>query len=313
MTRPPVAPALPPGVQVFERGWLSSNNILLCDARAAALVDTGYGSHAAQTCALVRQALRGRPLDLILNTHLHSDHCGGNQALQAEYAPLRTLIPPGQAQAVRDWHMQGLSFEATGQRCARFRIDGLLEPGSELRLGGCDWQVHAAGGHDMHAVLLFEPRSRTAITADALWQNGFGVVFPELDGEPGFAAVAATLDLIEALDPRVAIPGHGPVFVDVAGALQASRRRLEAFVRDPVRHAKYAAKVFLKFMLLETQAMPRERLLDWVLGTPYLTEIRRAHFAQEDARAWGAWLLDELIAQGAAAEREGLVLNAEPA
>ncbi|MFM6999523.1 MAG: MBL fold metallo-hydrolase, partial [Limnohabitans sp.] len=75
------SPALPPGVTVIERGWLSANNVLLQDADSATLVDSGYVTHRAQTLALVGQALNGRTLDLLVNTHLHSDHCGGNQAL----------------------------------------------------------------------------------------------------------------------------------------------------------------------------------------------------------------------------------------
>ena len=46
---------LPTDITVFERGWLSSNNILLCGDQATALVDSGYGSHAPQTLALVRE------------------------------------------------------------------------------------------------------------------------------------------------------------------------------------------------------------------------------------------------------------------
>ena len=99
-------PSLPAGVVLFERGWLSSNNLLLTDPRGAgpaALVDSGYCTHAAQTLALLDQALGGAPLDRLLNTHLHSDHCGGNAALQQRYPALQTAIPPGQAPAVRDW------------------------------------------------------------------------------------------------------------------------------------------------------------------------------------------------------------------
>ena len=95
--------ALPAGVQVFERGWLSANNILLTGDGPTALIDSGYCTHAPQTLALVDQALQGRPLDLLLNTHLHSDHCGGNAALQAAHPGLRTWIPTGQLQRVRDW------------------------------------------------------------------------------------------------------------------------------------------------------------------------------------------------------------------
>ena len=48
------------GVTVLERGWLSANNVLLCDADSATLVDSGYVTHQAQTLALVEQALQGR-------------------------------------------------------------------------------------------------------------------------------------------------------------------------------------------------------------------------------------------------------------
>ena len=66
---------LPNSMRVFERGWLSSNNILFFDDEAhggCALVDSGYLTHAPQTVALVQHALRGRPLRRLLNTHLHS-------------------------------------------------------------------------------------------------------------------------------------------------------------------------------------------------------------------------------------------------
>ena len=75
------------GLIVLERGWLSSNNILFAaPAHAPALVDSGYWSHGAQTVALVESVLQGRRLERIVNTHLHSDHCGGNAALQQAYA-----------------------------------------------------------------------------------------------------------------------------------------------------------------------------------------------------------------------------------
>ncbi|NVM93175.1 glyoxylase-like metal-dependent hydrolase (beta-lactamase superfamily II) [Variovorax sp. SG517] len=126
---------LPADVVVFERGWLSSNNVLFLGGEETALVDTGYATHAEQTVALVESVLGGRPLDRILNTHLHSDHCGGNAALQAHYPSIRTDIPPGEASFVESWDQQGLSFLATGQTCPRFVFTGLLQPGAECVLG----------------------------------------------------------------------------------------------------------------------------------------------------------------------------------
>lgn len=186
--------ALPPEITVFERGWLSANNILFMGQHDTALVDTGYCLHAAQTVDLVRDALGGRPLDRVLNTHLHSDHCGGNAALQQAWPGVLTAIPPGQADHVRQWDAYALSYTPTGQECPPFRADTLLVPGSCVLLGDKPWQVHAAPGHDPHSVVLFEPQGRVLISADALWENGFGVVFPELEGDDAFAQVGATLD-----------------------------------------------------------------------------------------------------------------------
>jgi glyoxylase-like metal-dependent hydrolase (beta-lactamase superfamily II) len=294
------AAGLPAQLQVFERGWLSSNNILLMGRDETALVDTGYVTHSSQTLALVEAALGDRPLGLVLNTHLHSDHCGGNAALQQRYPMARTLIPPGEADLVRSWDEDALSFRATGQQCPRFLFDELLAPRQDLVLGDLVWQVHAAPGHDPHSIILFEPGSRTLISADALWENGFGIVFPELAGEPSFDEVAATLDLIEALDPMCVIPGHGGVFSDVAEALSVARRRLEALSRDPVKHARHALKVLMKFKLLELQRTGVEEWKAWVQSTPYLDVIRARFFASSSLDELSTEVLAELVDAGAA-------------
>ena len=291
---------LPAGVAVLERGWLSANNIVVRGRHEAALVDSGYCTHSAQTLLLVEQAIGDVPLTKLANTHLHSDHCGGNAALQARWVGLRTFIPPGLAQAVRDWDPVALSYVPTGQECPRFLHDAVLEPGSEIALGDLHWQVHCAPGHDAHSVVLFEPVSRTLVSADALWQNGFGVVFQELEGGTAFDEVAATLDLIERLRPRVVIPGHGAVFSDVGASLVRARSRLAAYFEDPRRHAAHGAKVLLKFKLLELQ---RARLADftrWAEGTEYFLLVHQRWFADRPLQEWLFTLVRDLVQAGAA-------------
>ncbi|MDB5872467.1 MAG: fold metallo-hydrolase [Ramlibacter sp.] len=304
--------ALPEGITVFERGWLSSNNILFQGSGPAALVDSGYDTHARQTVALVRHALNGRPLELLLNTHLHSDHCGGNAALQQAFATVHTMIPPGQARAVARWDAVALTYETTGQVCQRFGFDSLLRPGMQIRLADFDWEVHAAPGHDPHSVILFEPSSRVLISADALWENGFGIVFPELEGVSAFDEVAATLDLIERLQPRWVIPGHGAVFGpdQVAPALVRARSRLASFVEDPARHARHAAKVLLKFKLLELQELPYRQLREWALQTPYFALVIGRYFGKDDAASWLDALARDLVKSGAAKVSGEQILNA---
>jgi glyoxylase-like metal-dependent hydrolase (beta-lactamase superfamily II) len=302
------AERLPPAIRVLERGWLSSNNVLLFDDDGSAtLVDTGYVTHREQTRELVRRALQGRSLARIVNTHLHSDHCGGNAELQRAFGAT-IHIPPGHADAVARWDEDELTFVATGQQCERFTYDGLIEPGSEIRMGGFAWQVHAASGHDPHSVVLWAPGPGVLISADALWQNGFGVIFPELEGESGFAEQRAILELIGSLAPRLVIPGHGAPFTDLGAALQRAHARLDALSASLERNARHAAKVLVKFYLLEVRKVTMQDLVDHVAGARYFRVINERYFRMpfdEFVRRQ----VTELVASGAAVMDGDTVLD----
>ena len=292
------AGALPPDLVMLERGWLSSNSLLMLDdPRGAVLVDTGYCTHKAQTLSLVQAALGEQPLRLIVNTHLHSDHCGGNAHLSTHFG-CPVWVPPGHFQAAVEWDQNALSFTATGQHCERFTPTASIQPGSVLHQGGREWQIHAAPGHDTHSVLLFEPESGVLMSADALWEHGFGIVFPEIDGEPGFEAVEATLDLIASLPARIVIPGHGALFTDVANALVEARSRLVFFKANPRRHARHAAKALLKYHLLEVIHQTRDELLAWLSQTPIHQQLWRQFFVSVPIDAWSLELIDELANSG---------------
>ena len=298
-----------PGLQVFERGWLSANNILFTDSESATLVDSGYVTHQVQTLLLVQNALNGRKLDRLVNTHLHSDHCGGNNQLQTHYTQLETLIPPGEAKAVAIWDAKALSYEATGQLCPRFKFEGVLQAGQTLRLASLNWEVHAAPGHDPHSVILFEPTHKILISADALWANGFGVVFPELEGVKAFHEVAQTLDLIESLKPLWVIPGHGAVFENIDAALEIARKKLDGFVQNPQKHARYGAKVLLKYKLLELTEVDQIAFTAWASAVPYLQILHQTQAPQMPIQEWLHDMLLDLERSKALAFQDNMVVN----
>ncbi len=286
---------LPDSIRVLERDWLSSNQVLMIDDNGATVVDTGYVKHAPLTVELVAWGLAGRPLSRIVNTHLHSDHCGGNASLQRRFGCTIT-IPAACADAVDAWDEGALSYRDTAQQCERFLHDDTIAAGDVIEGGGLRWQVHAAPGHDPTSVILFEPTHRVLMSADALWEHGFGVIFPELAGESGFAEQQAVLDLIERLDPAIVLPGHGPMFTDVHAAVKRARSRLAALRGDVRRNARHALKVLIKYQLLA-----RERVLEPVL----FEELRGAKIMVDSARLAGmqtdealAWAVSELTAPG---------------
>ena len=302
-----------PGLTVLERGWLSSNNIVLHGGpgEGATLVDSGHCVHAAQTLALLRHALQGEPLARIVNTHLHSDHCGGNATLQREFG-VPVTVPAGVWAQVQAWDEDALSYRSTGQRCERFTALRALAAAEHVQAGTRRWQALAAPGHDPDSLVLFDAGDGVLISADALWENGFGVVFPELEGIAAFDDVAATLDLIERLPVRVVIPGHGAPFTDVAAALRRARTRLAGQRANPARHAHHAAKVLIKYHLMEEGSQPWPELLRWASGTPLFVEVWR-RFGPRDAVTPAAWcdaLVAELAGSGALNLREGVVHDA---
>ncbi|PXX38738.1 MBL fold metallo-hydrolase [Undibacterium pigrum] len=288
---------LPASMQVFERGWLSSNNILFIDDQQTALVDSGYLSHAPQTMALMQQALGDRTLDLLVNTHLHSDHCGGNASLQRQFG-CRTLIPIADTPAVAVWDEEALTYAATGQRCERFSFDGAIQHGDELQLGGMSWQVLSAPGHDPHSMILYCAQEGILISADALWENGFGIIFPELEGESGFAEQAAILQVIRELQPRIVIPGHGAAFSNVDAALARAESRLAYLQTDPRRNARNAVKVMLAFILLELRQLSLAQALSQLGQTRCF--ISAAGVLGLSAEVLIPQIAAELVAAGAA-------------
>jgi len=297
---------LPASLRFVERDWLSSNQIVGIDGDEATVVDTGYAKHAALTVELLRHALGGTGARLarVVNTHLHSDHCGGNRALVDAFGCAIT-IPHASAAEVGAWDETRLSFAATGQHCPRFAHDATLRPGDTLRLGGLDWDVHAAPGHDPKSLVFHCERQRLLISADALWENGFGIVFPEIEGESGFDEQHAVLDLVERLRVERVLPGHGRMFGDVEAALARARAKLEAMRSDPRRHARHALKVLVKFLLLDVERIDERALHDRARDAVVMRQAA-AQIGMDYDRAL-KWAADSLVEQGLL-RREGSAL-----
>ncbi|MBI3384063.1 MAG: MBL fold metallo-hydrolase [Aquabacterium sp.] len=301
---------LPDRIRVLERGWLSSNNIVFLDDDAgASVVDTGYVTHIDETIRLIDEAREGRPLRRIVNTHIHSDHAGGNARLKALHG-CEVWIPPGEADLVDAWDEDALSYRRTSQQCPPFSYDALIHPHDTLRLGGEDWTVLPAAGHDHAMVMLWCAHLGILLSADALWQKGFGVIFPELAGIPGFAQQKATLELIGQLKPRLVIPGHGAPFSGAAvdAALMAAHSRIDWLMEEPRRNSDNALKVLLAFKLLEAQRLTVGELTELVRTSLQGNVAMQAHYPH-DPEAMAGFMAEQLVRAGAAT-RDGDVLIA---
>ena len=300
-------PLLPDTVRVLVRGWLNSNSVVLLAPGDNVVVDSGYCTHREKTLALLasREGLDRRPLERLVNTHCHSDHMGGNAAIASQYG-CRITIPAGEVKHVVPWTPQSAWMAEFDQRADPFHHDDTIAAGEVFDGGGFTWEVHAAPGHDMDALMFFEPMHRILVSGDALWQDGMGFVWPAKGANPFIEAARATLAAIERLAPAVVIPGHGEPFTDAGAAIARVRSRLEAFERDPVKNARHMAKVMFVFALLDRGEMRKDRVPAYVERIPCYRQLADA-FLHQPPGAMAEWMVADLLRAGALSERDGVL------
>ena len=87
---------LPAEIRFIQRGWLNCNSILIQGGDGPVIVDTGHPQDADETVRLVRRAgVDPASLRLIVATHCHLDHHGGNAALQRQLSRGAATTPQG--------------------------------------------------------------------------------------------------------------------------------------------------------------------------------------------------------------------------
>jgi glyoxylase-like metal-dependent hydrolase (beta-lactamase superfamily II) len=304
---------LPSSIRVIVRGWLNSNIVVLRAPGDNVVIDSGYCTHREQTLQLLAgpTGLEGEPVERLINTHCHSDHMGGNAAIASAYG-CRITIPEGEVKHVDPWTPQSVWMAQFDQRADPFHFDDTIAAGDTFEAGGFTWEAHGTPGHDMDALVYFEPTNRILVSGDALWESGMGFVWPEEGANPAIAAANEALDTIARLDPQVVIPGHGRPFSGVGDAIAAAREKLDAFGADPAKNARHAVKVLFVFALLDKGSMRVAEV------EPYLARVAcyrqlSDRFLGLDAPALAKWMLTDLERSGAITVREGIVRPTMPA
>ena len=140
---------LPPNIAFIERDWLSANHVMFRDVDSgdsATLIDSGYGKFNDVTIEKVDAVLHDwgdSSLNRIINTHIHSDHIGGNAALQRLHAGCSITVPVDEQPALVNWDAPEQMLSYADQEAERFAWDDVIEPEQSLLLGGETWQAIA--------------------------------------------------------------------------------------------------------------------------------------------------------------------------
>jgi hydroxyacylglutathione hydrolase len=146
----------------------------------------------------------------ILNTHGHSDHIAGNEALKqfAPNAPL--IIGHGDADKLTD-PVKNLSAPF-GLRLVSPPADQLVRHGDTIHFAGMTWTVRETPGHSQgHVVFLCRDNTPWVVLGgDVLFQGSIGRSdFPDGDHDQLLSSIRT--QLYDLPDDTLVLPGHGPV------------------------------------------------------------------------------------------------------
>ncbi len=152
----------------------------------------------------------GWGLDMILNTHWHPDHAGGNEEIKA--ATGCTIVGPKEVTRIAP-------------------LDREVAGGDTVALGETTFQVLASGGHTLEHIAYYDPASKAAFVGDTLFALGCGRMF---EGTPE--------QMWESLQRLAALPDDTTVYC--AHEYTASNARFALSVDDSAALKARAEAVF---------------------------------------------------------------------
>jgi hydroxyacylglutathione hydrolase len=146
---------------------------------------------------------------VILNTHGHSDHVAGNEAIKQRWPACRLIIGADDAAKLSDpWLNLSASF---GVPVASPPADETVRDGETIEAAGFDWQVRSIPGHSAgHVVYLWEGQDPPLVfVGDVIFAGSIGRTdFP--DGNHRQLILGIRSKLFTLPDETILLPGHGP-------------------------------------------------------------------------------------------------------
>lgn len=240
-------------------GGVAIGNAGIVDLGGRTLVfDCMFTPQAGEDLRIAAEALTGRPVDVVIDSHWHNDHIWGNQAFGADTdiiasAETRRMIIATRGHGAYDTFMAHAEVdlqstraqlqaatEAGQRRQLALWVDywqGVVEAKPILRVRapnlafdkrltfhGADRSAELiaySGGHTESDAVLFLPQEGIAFMGDLLFiehQPYLG------GGDPG--SLLSILDEVSGLAPKLLVPGHGPI--GTAGSLKAMSQYVNA-------------------------------------------------------------------------------------
>lgn len=178
------------------------SNVYLILDKFIALIDTGAGA-SSEIKDKVETLLENKEVDLIINTHAHADHVGGNSL----FDDAKVLIHEKEIKEMESGNLYG-TYAFIDKRIPvnPVNVNKALKEGNEINLGKLNLEVINSPGHTPGCICLYEKNEKILFSGDTLFPYGnFGRV--DLEGG-SMTQLINSLKKLQNYDFDKIFPGH---------------------------------------------------------------------------------------------------------
>lgn len=198
--------------RTYENEAINANIGLVVTPAGALLIDSGASFQGAKQIAEAAKKVTAQPIQWVINTGGQDHRWLGNGYFRAQGAQIMA-----HADAEADMRARGPAHLKANAPVLKEKMDGteivlptrwLKDADTTLDLGGVAVQVvHRQGGHTPGDSLVWLPQSGVVFTGDVVYVDRILGLHPVSKTKTWVASFEA----LEALNPKVVVPGHGSV------------------------------------------------------------------------------------------------------
>jgi hydroxyacylglutathione hydrolase len=261
----------------IERGYLNGNHFVYNSERPV-LIDTAYIGGFDQTERLIKElGVDLSSVELIINTHCHCDHIGGNKFIQDKSGCDIAIHRIGKyfIDSKDDWSTWWRYYD---QDAEFFKCAIPLENRDMIKVGPHEFEVIHTPGHSADGIVLYNQKERALISSDTLWENDMAVLTVRVEGSRSCFDMLMSLQRLEQLDVEIVYPGHGRPFKGISAAIARAKRRLSSFMENPRKIGNDLIKKIIIYTLMMKRSADQATFFSQLMNTHWFPETVDLYF-----------------------------------
>lgn len=261
----------------IERGYLNANHFVY-RSKNPVLIDTAYIADFDETRRRINNLdIKLTDISLIISTHSHCDHIGGNKFIQDESGCGIAIHKIGKhfIDTRNDW---ATWWKYYNQEAEFFTVTLALDDGDVIDIGPHQFRIIYTPGHASDGIVLYHPKEKILISSDTLWENDMPGVNLRVEGSTALFRMQESLAKIKSLKVRMVYPGHGKPFTTVSDAIARSQKRIQSYLENRERIGLDVLKRITVYTLLTHKGFIKDLFFDHLMETHWFKETIEFYF-----------------------------------